>query len=86
VEARQTVIAARQFRREKRLHDAAAAVGAGQQTGPDERCAICRRRLSDHISVERGIGPVCWYLVLNEVGHHCRPAAATAPMQGELHL
>lgn len=35
---------------------AAAAIAHGKETG---RCAICSRELSDPISIERGIGPIC---------------------------
>jgi hypothetical protein len=76
----------RQRRREHRIHEAATAVALGQPTGPDDRCGICRRHLSDHISLERGIGPVCWDHVLGEVGHIAAPATAARPIQGELHL
>ena len=76
----------RHRRREQRLHDAAAAVAQGDPTGPGERCAICSRSLTDHVSVERGIGPVCWHLVLDEAGHSGLPASVMVPQQGQLHL
>lgn len=75
-----------QRRRAQRLHEAAAAVAHGEPTGPDDRCNICGRRLTDHVSVERGIGPVCWDLVLDEVRPCGLPAGFGIPMQGELAL
>jgi hypothetical protein len=35
----------------------AAAAARGMLTS---RCGICDRTLEDELSVERGIGPVCW--------------------------
>ena len=67
--------------RKTRIDQAAAAVAHGQPTGPDDRCGICGRRLTDHVSLARGIGPVCWGYILDEVGHIAGPAAVR-PDQG----
>jgi hypothetical protein len=28
--------------------------------GPREKCAICKKTLTDQTSVSRGVGPECW--------------------------
>jgi hypothetical protein len=55
-------------------------VAAGQATGPDHRCGVCRRRLTDDTSIARGIGPCCFELVLDEVGRRLPAALPAQPV------
>lgn len=51
-------------RREKRIADAAARYTAGNSIGPRETCVVCRKTLTDPVSISRGIGSDCWQEIL----------------------
>lgn len=50
----------------KMEHIMRVAIG-GQSIGPQERCALCSRHLTDSTSIQRGIGSECWGGVLRTI-------------------
>ncbi len=51
-------------RTEREVHAIAKRIIEGYGIGPQHRCAICRKSLSDRESIDRGIGSECWQYVL----------------------
>jgi Family of unknown function (DUF6011) len=57
----------RKRRRDLRIHEIAQHIVAGRMYGPRSRCYLCRHRLTDADSIERGIGTECWEAVLESI-------------------
>jgi hypothetical protein len=60
IEARKRGVVTRQRRKEQRIANIARDYLLGKHIGNLSDCAICGRRLTDPVSVERGIGSECW--------------------------
>ncbi|MGA7324073.1 MAG: DUF6011 domain-containing protein [Rhodomicrobium sp.] len=63
-EASAKAIVTRKRRRDNRVHSIAAKFLRNESIGPQHKCCICRRALTDDVSIERGIGSECWQDVL----------------------
>ena len=61
----------RRKRREKEVYRIAKAFVEGRATGPRSRCRVCGRKVTDHESIERGIGSECWQSVLEIIYQIC---------------
>ena len=60
--------ATRKRRRELKIYDLVNQINAGKLFGPTECCLICAKKLTDRVSIERGVGPDCWQKYV--VGFH----------------
>jgi hypothetical protein len=54
-------------RRALKVRIIAERIAARQATGPARFCFVCRKKLTDQQSVNRGIGSECWQTVLAQV-------------------
>lgn len=54
-------------RRERDIYRVTEGILSDQKYGPRSTCACCGRELGDPESVQRGIGPTCWPVVLKAV-------------------
>jgi hypothetical protein len=57
-------------RREAKLGKIVSLAINGVPTGPSESCILCGKRLSDQVSIARGIGSECWQGVLVAIETH----------------
>jgi hypothetical protein len=54
-------------RREKLINEIADKMVRDEQIGPRHSCCICKRKLTDEVSIARGIGSECWQGILDWV-------------------
>jgi hypothetical protein len=66
-------------RHSKLIHEIGAGILAGRKYGPRPFCCLCKKNLSDPVSIERGIGPECWDYILVLIEHAKDREAANAP-------
>jgi hypothetical protein len=57
----------RRRRRAARVHELATRWADGWALGPRAGCGICGRRLTDPVSIGRGIGSECWEELLQAI-------------------
>jgi hypothetical protein len=65
-EAAQKAATTRRRRHDKKVHEIAKLIHMGQLLGPRRTCFLCERTLMDSASINRGIGPECWEVVLGD--------------------
>jgi hypothetical protein len=63
----QQAAATRQRRYQQRIHSIAKQILEEDGIGERHSCALCKKVLTDPISVKRGIGPECWDRVMRAV-------------------
>jgi hypothetical protein len=64
------------------IYEVGASILAGRKYGPRSFCCICKKSLSDQVSIERGIGPECWDHILTLIEHSKDQEAAKAAADG----
>ena len=57
----------RAIRKEQKVYEVARKLQLGHRYGPTTHCIICNTEMTDPESIERGIGPCCFQLVMAKI-------------------